>query len=134
MQVDVWINNAGYSGSFQPFVDTDSQQLQQVVHTNLLGVALCSREAARLFMKQQEGGHLFNVDGAGADGLATPNYAAYGATKAAIRSLSLSLQQELKDTDARVHLLSPGQIGDPQDIYESTCNLCICMHLEPKKI
>lgn len=107
--MDVWINNAGYSGSFQPFIDTESDQMQQVVHTNLLGVALCSRQAARLFMKQEGGGHLFNVDGAGADGLATPNYAAYGATKAAIRSLSLSLQQELKDTDARVHLLSPGK-------------------------
>ncbi len=44
--------------------------------TNLLGVTLCSREAARLFKQQPKGGHLFNVDGAGADGFATPNYAA----------------------------------------------------------
>ena len=31
---------------------------------------------------QHGGGHVFNMDGAGADGMATPSYAAYGATKA----------------------------------------------------
>lgn len=45
---------------------------------------------------------------AGADGIATPNYAAYGATKAGITQLSKSLQVELRGTEARVHLLSPG--------------------------
>ncbi|KAL6758064.1 hypothetical protein V8C86DRAFT_2610769 [Haematococcus lacustris] len=109
-QVDVWINNAAYSGSFQPFSDTQADQLQQVVRTNLLGSVLCSRQAVRLFSRQPGGGHLFNVDGAGADGFATPNYAAYGATKAGIHQLSISLQAELKDSPVRVHLLSPGMI------------------------
>lgn len=31
---------------------------------------------------QPRGGHIFNMDGAGADGLPSPQYAAYGATKA----------------------------------------------------
>ena len=31
---------------------------------------------------QPAGGHIFNIDGAGADGNPTPQYAAYGATKA----------------------------------------------------
>ena len=35
------------------------------------------------------GGHIFNMDGAGADGLPTPQYAAYGATKAGARLLLL---------------------------------------------
>lgn len=30
---------------------------------------------------QPAGGHVFNMDGAGADGNATPRFAAYGATK-----------------------------------------------------
>jgi chlorophyll(ide) b reductase len=49
-----------------------------VVKTNLLGTLLCSREAARLMLGQQLGGHIFIMDGAGADGSATPQYAAYG--------------------------------------------------------
>ena len=28
--IDVWINNAGYSGSFKSFVDMESQQLEKV--------------------------------------------------------------------------------------------------------
>lgn len=56
--------------------------MQAVVHTNLLGALLCTRAALHLMSKQEGGGHVFNMDGAGADGTATPNYAAYGATKA----------------------------------------------------
>ena len=39
---------------------------------------------------QPEGGHIFNLDGAGADGLPTPNYAVYGATKAGAAILDRS--------------------------------------------
>ena len=52
-----------------------------MVQTNLLGSLLCTRAAARA-MAATGGGHIFNMDGAGADGQATPQYAAYGATKA----------------------------------------------------
>ena len=70
----------------QGFLDTTPEQLQQVVGTNLLGTLLCSRRAMRLMAAQPRGGHLFNLDGAGADGLATPCYAAYGATKAGVQA------------------------------------------------
>ena len=68
----------------QGFLDTSPEQLQQVVETNLLGTLLCSRRALKLMAAQPEGGHIFNLDGAGADGLSTPCYAAYGATKAGL--------------------------------------------------
>lgn len=38
----------------------------------------------QLMQKQNGGGHVFNMDGAGADGMPTPQYAAYGATKAGL--------------------------------------------------
>lgn len=66
----------------QGFLDTSPEELQQVVETNLLGTLLCSRRALKLMAAQPQGGHVFNLDGAGADGLSTPCYAAYGATKA----------------------------------------------------
>jgi len=135
-RVDVWINNAGYSGSYQPLMQATPEQVAQVVSTNLLGVALCSRAAARLFTAQPGGGHLFNMDGAGADGLPTPNYAAYGATKAGIRQLSGSLRAELKGTEAKVHLLSPGMIltellleGSPREARAIPFNI-LCEHPE----
>ena len=76
--VDVWICNAGYSGAFKPFLDAQPDTLEAVVKTNLLGTLLCAREAGRLMLQQQLGGHIFIMDGAGADGSATPQYAAYG--------------------------------------------------------
>ena len=66
----------------QSFIDARPDQIQEVVQTNLLGCLLCTRAAVRLMAAQPRGGHIFNMDGAGADGLPTPQYAAYGATKA----------------------------------------------------
>ena len=81
-RVDVWINNAGYSGSYKPFVELSPSAISQVVSTNLVGSLLCTQAAMRVMQTQPEGGHVFNMDGAGADGMPTPMYAAYGATKA----------------------------------------------------
>ena len=37
---------------------------------------------------QPAGGHVFNMDGAGADGNATPRFAAYGATKRSLQQVT----------------------------------------------
>uniref|UniRef100_A0A383VKF8 Chlorophyll b reductase n=1 Tax=Tetradesmus obliquus TaxID=3088 RepID=A0A383VKF8_TETOB len=108
--VDVWICNAGYSGSFKHFLDQEPETIEAVVKTNLLGTLLCSREAAKLMLGQQLGGHIFIMDGAGADGSATPQYAAYGATKASFPQLAASLRAELASTHVGVHVLSPGMM------------------------
>ena len=65
----------------QSFVDSSPEQLQQVVQTNMVGTLLCTRAAMQFMQHQSSGGHIFNMDGAGADGMPTPQYAAYGATK-----------------------------------------------------
>ena len=49
-------------------------------------------QAIRVMREQPSGGHIFNMDGAGADGNATPRFAAYGATKRGLVQLSRSLQ------------------------------------------
>ena len=68
--------------TLQYLVDATPEQLAEVVQTNLLGSLLCTRTACRLMELQETGGHVFNMDGAGADGQPTPQYVAYGATKA----------------------------------------------------
>lgn len=62
---------------------------------------------------QPAGGHLFNMDGAGADGSATPRFAAYGATKRSLAQLGKSLEAELKMQkigNVGIHNLSPGMV------------------------
>ncbi|CAL5223855.1 g6440 [Coccomyxa viridis] len=110
--VDVWINNAGNSGSFQSFLDASPEQITEVVQTNLLGTLLCTRAAMQALAAQKRGGHIFNMDGAGANNLPSPMYAAYGATKAGIAHLMGSLNKEAQDSGSpvRVHCLSPGMV------------------------
>lgn len=40
--------------------------------TNLVGSILCTREALRIMGSQRNGGHVFNMDGAGSGGSSTP--------------------------------------------------------------
>lgn len=79
----------------QAFVDSTPQQLQQVVSTNMTGTLLCTRAAMQVMQKQDGGGHIFNMDGAGADGMPTPQYAAYGATKAGTQCSNISVLQRM---------------------------------------
>jgi chlorophyll(ide) b reductase len=62
--------------------------------------------------QQLRTGHVFNMDGAGADGSATANYAAYGATKAGIAHLmeSLAAERRAHNLNVGVHTLSPGMV------------------------
>eukprot|EP00475_Leptophrys_vorax_P023766 TRINITY_DN32665_c0_g1_i1.p1 TRINITY_DN32665_c0_g1~~TRINITY_DN32665_c0_g1_i1.p1 ORF type:complete len:395 (-),score=-9.15 TRINITY_DN32665_c0_g1_i1:243-1367(-) len=112
--VDVWINNAGSNAyNYAPLIDTSDAAIEEIVRTNVLGVMLCCREAMRVMRAQPSGGHIFNMDGAGADGNATPRFAAYGATKRSLAQFTKSLQAELKMLKVRnvvVHNLSPGMV------------------------
>jgi len=56
--------------------------------------ALSLSQAIRV-MQDQPAGHIFNMDGAGADGNATPRMAAYGASKRSLAQLGKSLCAEL---------------------------------------
>ena len=109
--VDVWLNNAGSNGyTFTRLVDMPPATIAHIVATNLLGTLLCTRAAALLMAKQPHGGCIFNMEGAGSDGGATANYAAYGATKASLPQLTRSLQQEFADGLVSIHALSPGMV------------------------
>lgn len=112
--VDIWINNAGSNAySYRPLAEQSEEDIVSVVETNVLGVMLGCKEAIRVMRQQPSGGHIFNMDGAGADGGPTPRFAAYGATKRSLEQLSKSLRAELRMLNAKqvgVHNLSPGMV------------------------
>ena len=109
--IDAWVINAGQSGAFRTLVDAPAGALEAVVRTNLLGALLCAREAARRLAAQPGGGHVFFIDGAGADGAATPCYAAYGATKAALPQLARTLRRELATAATASTTMAPPADG-----------------------
>ncbi|MCO5593858.1 hypothetical protein L7F22_047876 [Adiantum nelumboides] len=112
--IDIWINNAGSNAySYKPLVETNDEVIMEIVETNTIGVMICCREAIKMMMNQDCGGHIFNMDGAGADGRPTPRFAAYGATKRSLLQLTKSLQAELKMQRIKnvvIHMLSPGMV------------------------
>ncbi|KAG2434566.1 hypothetical protein HYH02_012232 [Chlamydomonas schloesseri] len=113
-RVDIWINNAGTNAyRYGPMAESSDEELAQIVSTNVLGVMLCCKEAIRVMRNQSTHGHIFNMDGAGADGNATPRFAAYGATKRSLAQLGKSLGAELGMLGIKnvaVHNLSPGMV------------------------
>ncbi len=80
---------------YSSLTESTDEDLSEIVQTNVLGIMLCCREAVRIMKDQECGGHIFNMDGAGADGGATPRFAAYGATKRSLSQFGKSLQAEL---------------------------------------
>lgn len=94
-------------------MDQSDEEVVSIVQTNVIGTMVGCREAIRVMRSQPLGGHVFNMDGAGADGGATPRFAAYGATKRSLEQLSKSLRAELKMAripNVFVHNLSPGMV------------------------
>lgn len=109
-EVNIWINNAGTNTGAKAFMDSSPEEVIQVVSTNLVGSLLCTREAFKLLKSQLRGGHIFNMEGAGSEGGATPRYAIYGSTKSALRQFQATLLQECRGTGVGIHTASPGMV------------------------
>lgn len=110
--LDVWINNAGSVGKRGLLVEEGGEALEEVIGANLLGVMLGCRVAMRI-MSERNGGVVWNVDGSGSFGNATPKRTAYGATKRAIPQLMKSLVKEtksMKGSPVSVNTFSPGMV------------------------
>lgn len=104
------ICNAGTTGTRAPLEIVNYDQLQSVVETNLLGPMYCAQHAMRIARLQTSPLHVFLMDGSGTIGNATPQYAAYGATKRTIPQLAKTLNAEPGPSNIRFHVLSPGMV------------------------
>jgi NAD(P)-dependent dehydrogenase (short-subunit alcohol dehydrogenase family) len=103
-RVDILVNNAGMSPRM-PSHDVTEALFDSVVNLNFKGpFRLASRIALR--MAQGEGGAIINVSSTGAL-MPLPEIVPYGAAKAAINAMSVSLAREYAPK-VRVNALSPG--------------------------
>ncbi|PWJ27056.1 3-oxoacyl-[acyl-carrier protein] reductase/meso-butanediol dehydrogenase/(S,S)-butanediol dehydrogenase/diacetyl reductase [Branchiibius hedensis] len=110
--VDVCVNNAAAARGPDrvPVVDTDLDAWEKVVAVNLRGTFLVSREAARRMLARRSPGAIVNISSvAGKTG--PPRMAAYGASKAAVQSLTVSMARELASDGIRVNAVCPGVIA-----------------------
>src|SRR5262249_8241439 len=91
--VDVLVNNAGV-GLFGPVADMKPDDWRAVIGTNLDGVFYCCHEAIPL-MRARGGGYIVNIASL-AGKQATPNLAAYNASKFGLIGFSEALFQEIR--------------------------------------
>lgn len=91
--IDMWINNAGVS-TYEDLTLMDKCEMDTIVQTNLLGTIYCCNLVIPVFRKQSRKGVLINIEGAGSNGFATPNYSVYGSTKCAITQFTKSISSE----------------------------------------
>lgn len=105
-KIDIVVNNAGIS-KFKPIFELSVQEWDQVINTNLRGIFLLSREAAR-FMKEK-GGAIINLASTRAF-MSEPNSESYAATKGGIVALTHAMAASLSEYHIRVNSISPGWI------------------------
>ncbi|MFN8356430.1 MAG: SDR family NAD(P)-dependent oxidoreductase [Spirosomataceae bacterium] len=103
-RLDIAVANAGFGvfGSIEKLTATDwKRQLQG----NVIGLALTVKYALP-YLKQNQG--RIGLVGSVAAYLPNPNVGAYGASKAAVHSIGLTLQVELKGTGVSCTTIHPG--------------------------
>jgi NAD(P)-dependent dehydrogenase (short-subunit alcohol dehydrogenase family) len=107
-KIDIWVNNAGVSGVFGPTAATPVERNERVVQTNILGTYYGSITAMQYFLPQHSG-KLINLVGRG-DDKPVPLQNAYAPSKAWVRSFTLALAQEYKDSGIGIFAFNPGLV------------------------
>jgi NAD(P)-dependent dehydrogenase (short-subunit alcohol dehydrogenase family) len=115
--LDVLINNASDLGpeSLRLFGDTDCEDLERALATNLLGPFRLTKAvlgALAASARERRGGIVLNVS---SDAAITPyaTWGAYGTSKAALRQMSAIWDVELESQGVRVLSLDPGDMDTP---------------------
>jgi 3-oxoacyl-[acyl-carrier protein] reductase len=105
--IDVLVNNAGiiYNALFQM---STQDQLRKQFEVNFFSVFILTQYISRLMVRQKRGSIISLVSAAALDGFSGKSV--YGASKAAIISMTKSLARELGESGVRANCLAPGII------------------------
>jgi NAD(P)-dependent dehydrogenase (short-subunit alcohol dehydrogenase family) len=118
--VHMVINNAGVAGIPGSIEESNHQNWRWVIDVNLMGVLFGTQAAVPAIKQTGQGGWIINV--ASMAGMAGVPYSnAYGATKAAVVSMSEGWAVELKDHNIQVSVLCPAFVQTR--IHESGRNM-----------
>ena len=124
-ELNVLVNNAGISGKTAKILsdECDQENFEKVIRTNLEGMFLFDKAAAKQMVKQNatnggKGGRIINVASVG--GLVGgPGVVAYGASKAGALSLTRTFANELGRENINVTAVCPGYVVTPlnEDVF-----------------
>lgn len=106
-QVDILVNNAGCHARGN-VGDVEAADLARMIDVNLRAPIMLTRLAIP-FIREAGGGAIINV-GSVAGRAPMPGSTTYGATKAGLRSFTLGLAEELRDSGIKIGVVSPGPV------------------------
>jgi len=106
-RLDILVNNAGVTHSAK-LEETTTEDWERCMQVNVRAPFILCREALGLLRKSQAG-YIINIASVvGVKGY--PLQSAYTSSKHALRGMTISLAEELKGSNIRVHLLCPGGV------------------------
>lgn len=108
VNIDVLINNAGLSRGLDKLHEGNIEDWEEMIDTNLKGLLYVTRAIVPKMVKQGRG-HVVNIGSIAARG-AYPGGNVYCASKAAVRTISEGLKQDLLGTPVRVTEIEPGLV------------------------
>jgi len=106
-RLDILVNNAGITHS-APLERTRTEDLDRCWAVNARAPFLLCREALPLLRKAERGAIVNISSVVGIKGY--PLQSAYTASKHALRGMSISLAEELRGSNVRVHVICPGGV------------------------
>jgi len=109
-RLDVLVNNAGVE-SPKPEVDTTEEEYDRIMDVNVKGVFLATKYAVPL-MKKGGGGSIINISSAYGI-IGSPGFAAYHASKGAVRLLTKSTAVTHARDGVRANSIHPGAVDTP---------------------
>jgi 3-oxoacyl-[acyl-carrier protein] reductase len=105
-KLDILVNNAGIF-EFAPLEGVTPEHFHKQFNLNVLGLLLTTQEGVKLM--DGNGGSVINISSI-VGRMPVPSASVYGATKAAVDAITVSLAAELGPRKIRVNSLNPGMV------------------------
>lgn len=103
--VDILVNSAGIA-AVKPTIEFELELWQRIMDVNVRGIFLCSREIAKVMLKQGRGGRIINISSLQGE-LGRAGDPAYAASKAAVNLMTKSMACEWAKDNICVNAIAP---------------------------
>lgn len=105
--VDILVNNAGIIKTMNLLDADNSAQLRETIDTNIVAVALCSREAVQSMRQRNVDGHIVHINSGAGHKIPYfvgmyPSFNIYPSTKYAVTAMTEVMRQELQMFNTKI--------------------------------